>query len=214
MINHLFRKTIFISLLSHITVFSIFGFSFGRVMPAAGSGRVNFWGQILNVSQVVKPEVAPKAALLKKDKFFLPAHLPDAPNQQSGGELKAVSGYFFKPFSPAVFGREKAPFAYKAPPPPIPRERAEGGIIFHPVLPYHFTLFFRDRQLAHVELSFRLVPHTAQNTFEIKRKISSGNLEVDLLSMRYIWHYLFVRQADLTAADHWQTVKIDLSRED
>jgi len=47
----------------------------------------------------------------------------------------------------------------------------------------------------------------------IKRKISSGNLEVDLLTMRYIGHYLFIQQKRFTP-NNWQTVKIDLSEKE
>ncbi len=209
MLTPIFRKTIFVSLLSHITAFSVFSFSFGRVLPMAGAGQVNFWGQFLRASQVSPPAAAPKPLKFSR----LPRYLP-APIKQAGREdLSLLSGYFLKPLSPALSNREKAPFVNNAPVLPASLKRESPRVIFHPVLPYNFALYFTDRQVAHVELSFKLLPYPAKNTFEIKRKVSSGNLEVDFLCMRYIWHYLFVRQPNLPV-DTWQTVKIDLSQKE
>jgi hypothetical protein len=93
----------------------------------------------------------------------------------------------------------------------LPVRKKEPEIIFHPLLPYSFTLYFKDRQIAHVELLFNIVSNKGlRNAAVIKRKISSGNLEVDLLIMRYIEHYLFIQQARFTP-NTWQSVKIDLS---
>ncbi|MGE5197021.1 MAG: hypothetical protein ACM3IL_00745, partial [Deltaproteobacteria bacterium] len=71
-------------------------------------------------------------------------------------------------------------------------------------------LYFKDRQAAHIELMFNVLPDGKSNSMDIKRKISSGNLEVDLLTMRYLSHYLFIQQAGFPA-NKWQTVKIELS---
>jgi hypothetical protein len=49
-----------------------------------------------------------------------------------------------------------------------------------------------------------------RNSILVKRRISSGNLEADLLSMRYISRYLFMQQRGFVP-NKWQTVKIDLS---
>jgi hypothetical protein len=57
---------------------------------------------------------------------------------------------------------------------------------------------------------FKVDSSGGRNSLEIKRKISSGNLEVDLLSMRYLSPYLFIQQNRFTP-NNWQTVKIDLS---
>ena len=83
----------------------------------------------------------------------------------------------------------------------------------HPLLPHDFALYFKDRQIAHVELEFNFVSSRQPAVAVIKRKISSGNLEVDLLSMRYIGHYLFIQQTKF-APNSWRTVKIDLSAKD
>ena len=84
-------------------------------------------------------------------------------------------------------------------------------ILFHPLLPYSFPLYFKDRQVAHVELLFKILQDKLRSYILVKRKISSGNLEVDLLSVRYISHYLFLRQAAF-APGAWQVVKVDLSK--
>lgn len=84
------------------------------------------------------------------------------------------------------------------------------SIIFHPLLPFSFNIYFQDRQVAHVELMFKIISCGIRNSLLVKRKISSGNLDVDLLSMRYIGHYLFIKQNDFIPSE-WQTVKIDLA---
>ena len=71
-------------------------------------------------------------------------------------------------------------------------------------------LYFKDRQLAHIELAFNIISGQKINPVVVKRKISSGNLEADLLSMRYISHYLYIQQAAFPS-DVWQEVKIELS---
>ena len=62
----------------------------------------------------------------------------------------------------------------------------------------------------HIELVFNLISQGNSKTIVMNRKISSGNLEADLLTKRYLGHYLFVQQGAYPA-DSWQTVKIDLS---
>jgi len=91
----------------------------------------------------------------------------------------------------------------------IPPKRKDSVIIFHPQLPYDFLLYFKDRQEVHIELLFKISRDLEDRSIVIKRKISSGNLEADLLAMRYIDHYLFLQQARLPL-DSWRAVKIDL----
>lgn len=82
--------------------------------------------------------------------------------------------------------------------------------MFYPRLPHYFNLYFRHRQAAHIELMFNISASATASSIIIKRKISSGNLEVDLLSIRYIGNYLFIEQSRFPH-NTWQTVKIDLS---
>jgi hypothetical protein len=82
--------------------------------------------------------------------------------------------------------------------------------MLHPLLPYQFELFFKDRQVAHIELEFCLLNNNGKNSVVVRRKISSGNLEADLLSSRFMNHYLFIQQ-NRFPSDIWQSIKIQLS---
>jgi hypothetical protein len=86
----------------------------------------------------------------------------------------------------------------------------DSSIMFHPLLPYQFELYFKDRQSVHIELAFRMIPGIDKNSLEIKRKISSGNLEADLLSLRSMHNYLFLQQGKLIPHE-WQNVTIELT---
>ena len=82
--------------------------------------------------------------------------------------------------------------------------------MFYPSFPEHLLLYFTDRQTVHIELQYNVSSNDPASTVWLKRKISSGNLEADLLAMRYLSHYLFIQRARLPT-DSWQTVKIELS---
>lgn len=192
------KKAIFISLLGHITVFSIFNFSFGPKIPKANFVDISFFGPILrNFDLTLAP--SPGAILRKADTLVL-----DKINRES----PLAARYYFKPTF--TLNREKKDFAHNSLQGWHIAKRKEPAIMFHPRLPYHFALYFKDRQAVHIELVFDIISNGARNSIVIKRKISSGNLEADLLSMRYIGHYLFIEQAG-AVTNKWQTVKIDLS---
>jgi len=207
------KKTIIVSIIGHITVFSIFGLSFGNRIPRAEYNCVYFWGQFLRNSQVIQP-ITTGPGLRKPDKissdsafvsrYYFPA---------KAGSRLILSGRWEKPSFILAFNSEKEPLAEKPTSRLFTPKGAEPSIIFHPLLPYGFSLYFNDRQVAHVELMFKMVSAGTRNSILIKRKISSGNLEVDLLTMRYIGHYLFIQQSSIFA-NNWQTVKIDLSAKD
>jgi len=199
--NPVLKKTIFISLLGHITVFSIFGLSFGTRIPAVEYASVSFWGQFLGSSQVTQPINTDPGLRKFVSRYYFPA---------KAGSRPILSDWRKKPPFSLVFDREKEAFIEKFKPPLFSSGRKELMIIFHPLLPYGFTLYFKDRQVAHVELMFKMLPAGTRNSILIKRKISSGNLEVDLLTLRYIGHYLFIHKTCLFP-NNWQTVKIDLS---
>lgn len=203
--NIILRRAIFISLLGHLSAFGFFGFSFGKPPASAGYLPVLFWGQILGPVQLktgIYTRQYSRSFISRIDNVFLvkakPAENPPA-----------ASSYYLKPQLSAAVNAEKAGFLNKAYAGAFPG-RKESTIILHPPLPYGFTLYFTDRQTAHVELAFKIVPYGIRNSILLKRKVSSGNLEVDLLSLRYIGHYLFIRQAYFNPGC-WQTVKIDLS---
>jgi hypothetical protein len=199
MVNYIFKKTILISLLGHITVFSIFNFSFGNSIPNAQYASVAFWGQI------------PIGSILPRGKNIFPTRLDtsmlDKPRVRGSSIL---SGYYFKPLFAPEFNTEKETFINKSSNRLFFSRISKPSIIFHPTLPYSFTLYFKDRQVAHVELAYKVILQGGRNSVLLNRKISSGNLEVDLLTMRYIGRYLFMQQANMPT-DNWQIVQIDLS---
>jgi len=118
---------------------------------------------------------------------------------------------YFKPQVTLIFNSDKLLFREKPAQKPQVLARKESVIMFYPLLPAYFSLYFQDRQIAHIELLFNVTTTgKASPSVIIKRKISSGNLEADLLTMRYIGRYLFI-QKTLFMPDNWHTVKIDLS---
>jgi hypothetical protein len=211
-----FKKSIFISLLSHVAVFSLFSLSFGNKITPIGYTHVAFLGQLLNHSQVNPP-----AAVLKNnfnlDKTGIKTIFARNPDRMVLEEISEDSpysyNYYLKPSMDLGLDNEKELFIAKTIvlAPPLPKR--EQTVILHPLLPYSFGLYFKDRQVAHVELMFQIIPAGNRNSILVKRKISSGNLEVDLLSMRYIGHYLFIQQNSFIP-NNWQVAKIDLSEKE
>jgi hypothetical protein len=210
MTNFIFKKTIIFSLLGHITVLSIFNLSFGSRIPKIDYTCVSFWGQFLNKSEFLQPQ--PKILNpLPKSLVRASTRKPDTSLlDKAARDSTLPSSFYLKPPLVLTFNSKKGVFI-KSTSTFLPLRKKEPEIIFYPLLPYSFTLYFKDRQIAHVELSFNIISNKAlRKSAVIKRKISSGNLEVDLLIMRYIKHYLFIQQARFTP-DTWQSVKIDLS---
>jgi hypothetical protein len=89
--------------------------------------------------------------------------------------------------------------------------KADSSIVFYPPMPYHFLLYFKDRQVAHMEVAFYISPEGKISG--LKRKISTGNPEVDLLIMRNLFHFLNLCKSNFSLSS-WQTVKIDLTHND
>ncbi len=198
--SNVFRNTVVFSLLGHLTVFSLFSFSFGQRMPAANYAPVVFWGAILRSSDLVSRQQA-RLKLASPDTRLLDKVVKESP---------AVSNAYIKPAAALAFNTEKIPFIQKTSLAPFTGRRKEPVIMFYPHLPYHFLLYFQDRQAVHIEIMFNVLSREKANAVIIKRKISSGNLEADLFTLRYIGHYLFIQQSGFPK-DNWQTVKIDLS---
>ena len=204
MIKAILKNTLIISSLGHLMVFGLFSFSFNQNSLGNRDPALVFWGQIL-----------PKAAL-----DFQPLNQASGPGislkldtvlpkKTSPGSALSLN-YSLKPKVELPFNIEKLSFI---PPDIIPEvflRKKDSPIMFHPLLPYQLQLYFKDRQAVHIELMFNIVSQSGKNSILIKRKISSGNPEADLLSSRNINHYLFIQQARFPR-DSWQTVKIDLS---
>lgn len=207
--SNIFKRTVLLSLLGHITVFSLFSFSFGNRIPQADLSAASFWGAILRNSDLMprrQQASLPPHQLPRNDSRLPPRQLGNSPigfnANWCGGNLK--------PTVDLNHNSEKMLFVAKRELTPVLRKRKEPVIMFYPHLPYHFLLYFQDRQTVHIELMFDIVSSGMANSVIIKRKISSGNLEADLLALRYIGHYLFIQQSSFSK-NAWQTVKIDLS---
>jgi hypothetical protein len=206
MVTPFLKKTIAISALGHLTIFSIFSLSFGnRILPADYSS-IYFLGQFLRTCQSSPPKLTinrykSESPIFRESTLALGKVKQNAP---------LLDTYYLKPALPLISKTPKVTFIKEEVPYLLPPRRNEPTIIFHPLLPYSFTLYFKDRQIAHVELMFNIATNGIRDSIEIKRKISSGNLEVDLLSCRYIGRYLFMQQVRFKR-NNWQTVKINLS---
>lgn len=206
--NSLLRKTLLISLFGHFTLFSIFSFSFGPIQPKLNYGGVNFLGMILPRQDLIKgggPWIFGRRQMLARE---------DARSLLQSQKVKDYSlrePVYLKPNVALAQQAEKLGFvpSIKQVRPII--EPRKPAVMLYPQLPYNFLLYFKDRQVVHIEVSFNIVSSGGNNSVVVKRKISSGNLEADLLSMRYISHYLFLQQAGF-APNKWQTVKIELSK--
>ena len=205
MMSAAFKKTIFISLLGHMAVFSIFSFSFGGRISKLNYAGISFLGPILRSpdfrSQVFVPSQHRWTDFCRKPNILAISSL------DKGYALS--SPQYLKPAAFLSMYREKIIFIPKEPIRFLQKKK-ESAIVFHPYLPYDFLIYFKDRQRVHIELMFNIISNDKTSSIAVKRRISSGNLEADLLSMRYISHYLFIQQARF-APNSWQTVKIDLS---
>ncbi len=195
------RKMLLVSFLAHFLFFGFFSFSFGGRILKLDYPEVNFLGSFLGPLDLTWHSNPGKKISLEKGNAFMP--------QTKVNKEMAPLDYYRKP-AVSLAGREEKIFyaPLESLSPPLPRRRGS-VIMLYPPLPYHFLLYFKDRQRAHIELKFSSRPGAKSSSLVLKRKISSGNLEVDLLCMRYIGHYLFTQTAYLTA-NAWSTIKIDL----
>ncbi len=193
-----------VSFLGHMTVFSLFGFSFGDKIPPANYTPTTFWGMVLRNSDLVPRRQHPDLKMAP-----LPHTAPLLP--QTNKVYPPISNVYLKPAVGLVFNSEKMVFVSQTQLGPGPWRKKEPVMMFYPHLPYNFLLYFQDRQAVHIELMFNISLKDNVSLINIKRKISSGNLEADLLTLRYIGHYLSIEEAAFPQ-NKWQTVKIDLSQ--
>lgn len=200
------KKSIVISVCGHLALFSVFNLSFGKALFKLDCPTVNFWGQILPKSAMVSS--ASSVNLIR-------GFLISSPNKllvsQKVSSLSVTTQYHIKPQVILGNRQEKIDFIPKPLSPSyFSLRRKESVVMLHPQLPYYFNLLFKDRETVHIELQFNIVMSKNRRYTVVKRKISSGNLEADLLSMRYIGHYLSIQNKKFFP-NAWQTIKIDLS---
>ncbi len=206
------KKTIFISFLGHIAVFGIFGFSFGVKVPCVNSASVSFFGEILRSYDLISRRVFSDYGRRNIQEALNTKQV--IPQLDKAKEEHAfIFAHYLKPQANLIFNGNKIGFTKALTSGLYITKRKEPVIMFYPPLPYHVGLYFKDRQTVHIELMFNIISSDKTDSIAVKRKISSGNLEADLLVMRYINHYLFIQQASFPPHS-WQTVKIDLSAKD
>jgi len=202
--SSLIKNALVISCASHLALFGIFSVSFGHKLPLKETTAISNWGQILSgmtLGHARKESIVPSGQLLI---------LRKSSEEEVREKFLSIFMLRQKPLVSLGYRQEKLPIPEDEGTSVVLLKRKEATLVFHPLLPYSFPLYFKDRQVAHVELFFRISAIHDKTMIEVKRKISSGSLEVDLLSARYIKHYLFIQQSRFTR-DTWQTVRIDLS---
>lgn len=203
--SQIFKKSIIISTLCHLTVFSLFSFSSGDRLPKINYSGVYFFGGILGNNGLIDTQNLNIADIKK---FFL--NKANTVFLDKNRQHLTVSSYYQKPQVSLAFNEYKQAAPLNTSPSFTKLPKKESVVIFYPQLPYHFLLYFKDRQAVHIELMFNIISNVKTNSIIIKRKISSGNLEADLLTARYLSHYLFIQQMGLPT-NNWQSVKIELS---
>ena len=204
------KKALFFSFIGHLALFSLFNFSFGQRLLKPDFNGVDFLGSLVLNSELTSRATGPVALGVGRLKPATQAvFVPPSPGPGTTVALDDFSKL------PVVFSciPEKPLVLPKSAPLVYVHKRDEPVITFYPRLPYGFLIYFKDRQEVHIELMFNITFVSGARSIAVKRKISSGNLEADLLTMRYISHYLFVEQQRFSP-NNWQSVKIDLSPKD
>jgi len=206
MLNSIFKKTVIISLVGHLSMFGIFSFSFGARLPAVNYGNVSFWGPILKPYDFLsKSNLGGRA--LKKAIFGQPKIYPVV---KEINDRELIFSNYLKPCAGIGIVNDKSIFITKLIGQDYSLKRKKSVVMFYPSLPYNFSLYFKDRQVAHIGLEYSTSSRNKINYLEVRRVVSSGNLEADLLCMRYISHYLTIKKDASIGLDKWQKVKIEL----
>jgi hypothetical protein len=198
------RKTVTLSLIGHITAFSIFSFTFCGRNPGINYTNVSFLGSVLRKADLSSQRFK------NTDNVVLNFKPDTSALDKVNREYALVLPQYTKPSVVLPLSDKKMIYALDRKPTAYSWKKEEPVIMLYPELPQNFLIYFKDRQRVHIELEFNVMTSAMTNTVSIKRKVSSGNLEADLFSMRYISHYLFIEQSRFVP-NKWQTVKIDLS---
>jgi len=200
------KKTLFFSFAGHLACFGFLGFSFGHSLPRISLNDAFYWGTFrrpgLSVTGYPYTRDNPLGAV------FLEARGKGMLRHANAVNFTVPEGHAKPPSVPEP-GLTKSHVSLQAST-PLPAARKKQPVMFYPRLPYQVSLYFKDRQVVHIELMFNVVPEGRAGDIFIKRKVSSGNLEADLLSMRYISRYLSVQRMGFTPGS-WQSVAIELS---
>lgn len=217
--NAIFKKPFFVSLCLHLSLFSLVSFSFRPQIFSSNVFSITYFGGNIPSFGVIAGSSHPPAFTRgklfsffnqKQTELFFKASVDGARKKRYATLLRQ----YLKPNLTRNSTTDKSAYSEMKKAPYFLSQHKTPVFIFHPILPTGFSLYFKDRQLAHVELSYRMSSDIGSRPLPVvKRKISSGNLEVDLLCKRYITNYLFAQRLTF-APSGWQVVKIDLSGKD
>ncbi|MFH0790445.1 MAG: hypothetical protein V2A64_02330 [Candidatus Omnitrophota bacterium] len=203
----IFKRAVIVSLLGHIILLSIFSLSFGNKLEKKVYTEVSSFGAILKSYDLSFADkfklIIPRVSRQQGENVF------SLPAEEKVSVGRDFADYYRKPPVNLILDNEKKAFTQNLSEISFYRKKKESVVVFYPTMPYYFNLYFRDRQIVHIELEYSLISRDKTDSIIIKRKISSGNLDVDLLCMRYIDHYLSIQQ-DRLIPNERQVVKIDL----
>jgi hypothetical protein len=202
-----FKAAIFISLIWHVVCFSSVELTFGKKVAESNFEltKIFFLGPILQ-----KADYYPQSVQQTKTSAADRLKARNLVNMLKLGSSEArglISENILLKKPPTLILTESKAAYFKSTP-PVKIKKADSSIMFYPPMPYHFLLYFKDRQVAHMEVAFYISPDG--KIAGLKRKISTGNPEVDLLIMRNLSHFLNLCKSNFSLSS-WQTVKIDLS---
>ena len=209
------RNALFISLIWHILCAGVIDPTLGKVLDDVHFPEVFFLGSILDSHDLVFLSKKERGDRQAKDPLYSRINLfnfkTSVLSERKGESFSSLIKYKRPLFNLNYHPEEKIitrPILDHS----ILDEYNKGSsLVFYPRLPYSFLIYFKDRQKAHIEFSF-FISKEGVITF-IDRKITSGNLEVDLLASRYINRHLNLIKGQFLT-NTWQTVKIDLTRRD
>lgn len=217
--NGIIKKPLFVSLFVHLFLFSIVSVSLNPPGYSRHGISLSYLGTSVSPGSYTH---APVHASTNSEGALIPffgAEEIKALYQAGKGLLQArrknmLADYYLKPNLARGFTMAKSSYSEKIGQPYFLAQQKTPVFIFHPILPEGFNLYFKDWQSAHVELAYQISMADGSRILPVvKRKISSGNLEVDLLCKRYIANYLFAQRLS-SGSSGWQVVKIDLSGKD
>jgi len=197
-----------ISLTAHLLALSVFSVSLNRA-SVVDYPYIFFGAGLLDPADFdisVTGECRKRAVPAKRFKFRIPSASGRAEESFRPGQDSAV-------LKPEALPVRPARIQFSLP------ERSESPhigvnqpLLMYPMLPAYLPLYFKDREKAHIGLSFRIMPASpdGKDYIEIKRKITCGNPEVDLIVLRQVEYYLLLQRRYFQGA-RWHNVNIDFS---
>ncbi len=202
----------FVSLAVHLIALSVFSVSFrytGSRTGQCGYPRVFFGAGLLERYDLegAAPEAGRK---LRSAAAGFKFRMPSPAGRALSGSRFFPDRISFRPAAPSV-SADRMPSSSPAAAPVFLRAENK-PLSMYPLLPACFPVYFKDREKAHIALSFRITPAAGGRAeyIEVKRKASCGNLEADLIALRQVAYYLLLQRRYFQAG-RWHNVEIDFS---